>query len=76
MTCCNTRGIFLILIFAFSVTCSVLSQEEKILHYDVQIEVNVDRSILVTEYIEVNVRGEKIQRGITRFLPTSRNRMT
>ena len=46
---------------------------EKILHYDTQIEVMVDRSITVTEFIEVNVTGDKIKRGITRFLPTSRN---
>ncbi len=49
------------------------AQTEKILNYDIQIEVHTDRSITVTEYIEVNVTGDQIKRGITRNLPTRRN---
>ncbi|MCB0664310.1 MAG: DUF2207 domain-containing protein [Saprospiraceae bacterium] len=48
-------------------------QTERILNYDTQIEVNTDRSITVTEFIEVYVNGDKIKRGITRRLPKNRN---
>ncbi len=51
----------------------VQGQDEKILNYDTQIEVNENRSITVTEYIEVQVASDQIKRGITRNLPTSRN---
>ncbi|MDH3650770.1 MAG: DUF2207 domain-containing protein, partial [Saprospiraceae bacterium] len=50
-----------------------LTQEERILNYDTQIEVQEDRSVVVTEYIEVNVTGDLIKRGITRNLPTERS---
>ncbi|MCB0601575.1 MAG: DUF2207 domain-containing protein [Saprospiraceae bacterium] len=52
---------------------SVFSQTEKIFSYDVQIDIHTDRSIVVTEYIDVYVNGDKIQRGITRSLPPRRN---
>mgnify|MGYP003805630473 CR=1 FL=1 len=49
------------------------SQTEKIFSYDVQIDIHPDRSILVTEYIDVYVNGDLIKRGITRSLPPRRN---
>jgi uncharacterized membrane protein YgcG len=48
-------------------------KEERILNYDVEIEISPDRSITVTEDIEVVVQGNRIKRGITRSLPKSRN---
>ena len=47
------------------------SQQERILDYQVDIEVNIDRSIKVTETIEVEALGHNIKRGITRSLPRS-----
>jgi uncharacterized membrane protein YgcG len=52
---------------------SLGAQTERILNYDTQIEVHEDRSITVTEFIEVYVAGDRIKRGITRSLPTRRN---
>ena len=49
------------------------SQSEVIHSYDVQIDIHPDRSILVTEYLNVFVNGDQIKRGPTRSLPTSRN---
>ncbi|MBK8501224.1 MAG: DUF2207 domain-containing protein [Saprospiraceae bacterium] len=49
------------------------SQQERILNYDTQIELHKDRSITVTEFIEVYVNGDIIKRGLTRRLPTQRN---
>lgn len=60
-----------ILFFFFSVP--LVAQNERILNYDTQIEVFEDRSIMVTEFIEVYVKGDLIKRGITRSLPTRRN---
>lgn len=51
----------------------LFAQTERILNYDTQIEVNTDRSITVTEFIEVYVTGDLIKRGITRRLPKNRN---
>ncbi|NND32343.1 MAG: DUF2207 domain-containing protein [Saprospiraceae bacterium] len=47
-------------------------QQERILRYDTRIEVHKDRSIDVSESITFYVTGEKIKRGPTRSLPTSR----
>ena len=49
-----------------------IAQEEKILNFDVQLEVAKDRSLTVTEFIEVQVTGDIIKRGITRNLPRKR----
>ena len=46
---------------------------ERILNYDVYIEIGTDRSITVTEDIQVVVLGQEIKRGITRSLPLKRN---
>lgn len=48
------------------------AQEERILNYEVILDVNKDRSIKVREEITVNVTGDIIKRGITRSLPRSR----
>ncbi len=73
MTWIKTQAALICFTFLTIGTGSILGQGERILNYDTQIEVGVDRSITVTEFIEVNVQGDKIKRGITRFLPTSRN---
>lgn len=49
-----------------------MSQEERILNYEVVMEVMKDRSIKVKEDLTVNVTGKVIKRGITRSLPNSR----
>lgn len=61
-------AIFLILFLCGA----VVAQEERIISYDTQIEVQKDRSIIVTELIQVYVTGDIIKRGITRNLPQSR----
>ncbi len=48
------------------------AQQERITSFDVQVEVNQDRSITVTEYISVYAKGQKIKRGITRNFPAHR----
>ena len=48
------------------------AQQERIINYDVKIEVQEDRSAIITEFIEVYVGGNIIKRGITRDLPTKR----
>ncbi len=52
------------------------AQEERILKYDVLMEVMKDRSIKVKEEITVNVTGAIIKRGITRGLPRTRRMFT
>lgn len=59
---------FLLLLFS----ASGFAQAERILSYDTQIEVHEDRSITVTEFIEVYAAGVEIKRGITRSLPSKR----
>ena len=46
--------------------------QERILNYEVLMEVNNDRSINVREEISVNVTGAVIKRGLTRSLPRTR----
>lgn len=43
---------------------------EAILSYSSIIDVQTDRSIIVTETIRVNAEGREIQRGIWRYIPT------
>ncbi|WP_299349297.1 DUF2207 domain-containing protein, partial [uncultured Maritalea sp.] len=43
---------------------------EAILSYSSVIDVQTDRSIIVTETIRVNAEGREIQRGIWRYIPT------
>lgn len=63
---------FSLLLF-LSFFISVLNaQTEKILQFDVDIKVNTDRSIDVSEFIRVQASGSQIKRGITRMLPLSR----
>lgn len=51
----------------------IFSQTERILNYDVVIEVKKDASISVKEKIQIYADGNKIKRGITRSLPLYRN---
>lgn len=49
-----------------------IGQEERILNYEVVMEVMTNRSIKVKEDLTVNVTGKVIKRGITRSLPNTR----
>lgn len=60
------------LAFAVGMTAEATGQQEEILNYHTRIEWRTDRSILVTETLEVRVLGQVIKRGLTRFLPGSR----
>ena len=64
--------IFSILFFIILFCGQITAQKERIINYDVQIEVSKDRSITVIEHIEVYADGAKIKRGITRRLPVKR----
>jgi len=57
----------------FGTQTSAQSENERILSYDVEIDVQKNRSILVTEKIKVYAAGRQIKRGITRNLPKRRD---
>lgn len=61
-----------LLVGFFLLAVTAWSQEERVLNYDVIIEVMTDRSIKVKEDFVINVTGQKIKRGITRGLPKFR----
>lgn len=63
----------LILILGSSSQLFAQQERERITNYDVVIQIEMDRSIMVTENISVYAAGSQIKRGITRSLPTSRN---
>lgn len=44
--------------------------EERILNYDIQVQVQVDGSLEVTESLAVRVEGKQVRRGIYRDFPT------
>ena len=50
---------------------AILAQEEEILSYDVDIDVQPGGSMIVTESIRVRALGNQIRRGIYRDFPTS-----
>ena len=58
-----------------TLVCSLLlhAQEERIIRYNVQLEVEKNRSIHVVEEIKVYAAGRAIKRGITRSLPQKRD---
>ena len=64
---------YLIFIICLTLQIQVDAQQEYIKNYDTKIEVQTDRSVLITEFIEVYVGGNIIKRGITRNLPVRRN---
>lgn len=59
-------GLFLCFFFC------VNGQNERIVNYEVDIKVNENRSLDITEYIKIYAAGYKFKRGITRNLPTTR----
>lgn len=64
----------LFIVFFLVVSSSLIAQYENyehIISYDVDIQVNTDRSINVVEKIKVRALGISIQRGIFREIPTS-----
>lgn len=69
------KRIFLLLtlvLFCLSAPARDLSSE-RILLYDVELRVDTSARLTVTEKLKVNVKGEHIQRGIFRSLPTRRS---
>ncbi len=64
--------ILILFLSLFFIQHTLSSQGERILDYKTEIEVKTDRSIIVTEYIEVFATGDVIKRGITRNLPKQR----
>jgi uncharacterized membrane protein YgcG len=65
--------IFFLSIGLFFLSQHLSAQElERIINFDVVINVNKDRSLDVKEYIHVYAKGVDIKRGITRSLPSSR----
>lgn len=63
--------IYLILLFSLFAN-EVFSQEEKILNFHVDIIINTDRTINVTENIKVYATSNEIVRGIVRTIPQTR----
>ena len=64
---------FMIMLVVLLQPVTALTQSERILNYDTRIEVHPDRSITVSENIQVQVTGQVIKRGITRYLPGKRS---
>ncbi len=68
------KRIFLLLFLTFT-GLSAPAQDlslERILLYDVELQVDTSTRLTVTEKLKVNVKGENIQRGIFRSLPGRR----
>lgn len=66
-----------ILIFLFLfLTHSIFGQEERILNFHVDLIINKDRTISVTENIKVYANGSQFERGIVRTIPQTRGDRT
>lgn len=50
--------------------CLPVQAQERILSYDVEIDVRADGALDITERITVRAEGEQVRRGITRDFPT------
>jgi len=59
-----------LVVFAFIFALAPAYGAEAILSYSSIIEVQTDRSVIVTETIRVNAEGQNIRRGIWRYIPT------
>jgi uncharacterized membrane protein len=64
---------FVLLIGCLFLASASFAQKERITNFDVQLTVNQDRSVSVTETISVYATGNRIKRGITRNFPTHRS---
>ncbi|MFT4567659.1 MAG: putative membrane protein YgcG [Saprospiraceae bacterium] len=64
---------YLIFLLCLALQIEGFAQREFIKNYDTKIEVQTDRSVEITEFIEVYVGGNVIKRGITRSLPVRRS---
>ena len=65
------RGSVLVALALWLLACvAPLAAQERIERYDIQVAVNADGSLDVTERIDVQARGERIRRGIYRDFPT------
>ncbi len=65
------RYLFILLLVTWNLL--LFAQGERITNYDISILINQDRSIEVTETIDVTAQGRTIKRGIVRRLPTYQN---
>lgn len=68
----NYKTSLLFFTFLFCFNFLFAQGEERIIDFDVVLQVNDDCSIDVKEYIKVYANGTKIKRGITRNLPSKR----
>ncbi len=59
--------------FLLLLQINTYAQQERIINYDVKIEVQEDRSAIITEFIEVYVGGHILKRGIVRNLLRKRD---
>lgn len=50
--------------------CTIATAQERITRYDIEIDIERDGSLLVTEHITVRAEGKRIRRGIYRDFPT------
>lgn len=57
-------------LFAILGLASAATAEERILHFDSDLRIQADGSLLVTETIRVRAEGDRIRRGIYRDFPT------
>src|SRR5215211_4953358 len=65
------RGFVGLFVFAALFTAvSRISAQEKIISYDIRVDVRPDASLDVTENIKVRAEGQQIRRGIYRDFPT------
>lgn len=67
------RPTLVFLFMLLGILISGKAQEERILDFDVEIRVLMDRSIEVTEHISVYATGDHIKRGYIRSIPIKRD---
>jgi uncharacterized membrane protein YgcG len=68
----KSKNLLFLICWLFLASAS-FAQKERIINFEVQLVVNQDRSVSVTELISVYANGNKIKRGITRNFPSGRS---
>jgi len=69
----NLKTYFTLFLALSFLSIATSQKQEYIKRFDVEIQLNKDRSINVEENIRVYVAGDEIKRGLTRSLPDSRS---
>lgn len=64
------RFLLLLAFAAVAAPTGAANAQERILSYDIEVEVNADGSLDVAEHITVRAEGQQIRRGIYRDFPT------